>query len=51
MLTLISFIFIVGVLVTIHELGHFLAARFVGVFVEKFYIGFNAFGYGWFLCQ
>ena len=47
MLTLTSFIFIVGVLVTIHELGHFLAARFVGVFVEKFYIGFNAFGYGW----
>ena len=47
MLTLVSFIFIIGVLVTIHELGHFLAARLVGVHVEKFYIGFNVFGYGW----
>ena len=47
MRTLVSFIFIIGVLVTIHELGHFLAARLVGVHVEKFYIGFNVFGYGW----
>ena len=47
MLTLGSFFFVIGVLVTIHEAGHFLAARLVGVHVEKFYIGFNLFGYGW----
>ena len=44
--SLIAFIVIIGVLVTIHEFGHYLAARSVGVTVEKFYIGFNAFGYG-----
>ncbi len=47
MLTLISFFFVIGILVTIHEAGHYLAARLVGVHVEKFYIGFNLFGYGW----
>ena len=46
MVSLIAFIVIIGVLVTIHELGHYLAARSVGVRVEKFYIGFNLFGYG-----
>ena len=30
-----------GILVTIHELGHLLAARFFGVSVEKFSIGFG----------
>lgn len=39
MTTLISFIILLGILVTIHELGHFLAARSVGVYVEKFSIG------------
>ena len=39
MTTLFSFIIIIGVLVTIHELGHFFAARSVGVYVEKFSIG------------
>ncbi|SVD66616.1 uncharacterized protein METZ01_LOCUS419470, partial [marine metagenome] len=29
-----------------HELGHFLAARSVGIKVEKFYFGFNFFGLG-----
>ena len=47
MLTLVSFIVIIGILVTIHEAGHYLAAKSVGVHVEKFYIGFNLFGYGW----
>jgi len=44
--SLIAFIVVIGVLVTIHEFGHYLAARSVGVQVEKFYIGFNLFGYG-----
>ena len=39
MTTFFSFIIIIGVLVTIHELGHFFAARSVGVYVEKFSIG------------
>ena len=47
MISLLAFIFIIGILVFIHELGHFIAARSVGVHVEKFYVGFNLFGYGW----
>jgi len=47
MITLLSFIFVISILVFVHELGHFMAARSVGVRVEKFYIGFNLFGYGW----
>ncbi len=46
MLTLISFIFLLLVLVFFHELGHFLAAKSVGMRVEKFYLGFNLFGMG-----
>ena len=40
MLTIISFILVLGVLIFIHELGHYLAARHVGVKVEAFSIGF-----------
>ena len=39
MTTLYAFIILLGVLVTIHELGHFIAARSVGIRVEKFSIG------------
>ena len=39
-LTLLSFTFIITVLVFIHELGHYLAARSVGMRVEKFSVGF-----------
>ena len=46
MTTILSFIFVIGVLVFVHELGHYLAARSVGVRVEKFYLGFNFFGLG-----
>ena len=38
--TFISFLLVLGVLIFIHELGHFLAARHVGVKVEAFSIGF-----------
>ena len=44
--SILSFIFVIGVLVFFHELGHFLAAKSVGVKVEKFYLGFNFFGLG-----
>ncbi len=30
-----------GILITVHELGHFLAARFVGIPVKEFAIGFG----------
>jgi len=39
--TIISFIIVLGVLIFIHELGHFLIARFFGVGVEKFSLGFG----------
>ena len=45
MISAIAFVFSIVVLVFVHELGHYLAARSVGVKVEKFYIGFNLFGY------
>jgi len=47
MTTILSFILVIGVLVFFHELGHFLAAKSVGVRIEKFYLGFNFFGLGW----
>jgi regulator of sigma E protease len=34
-----SFIFIITILVFVHELGHYLAAKFAGVKVDKFAIG------------
>jgi len=37
--TLIAFIFVLGVLVFVHELGHFLVARLLGVRVITFCIG------------
>ncbi|MBU0985027.1 MAG: RIP metalloprotease RseP [candidate division Zixibacteria bacterium] len=40
MLTAVSFIFVLGVLIFIHELGHFLVAKKVGIRVEKFSLGF-----------
>jgi regulator of sigma E protease len=41
MTTVISFIVVIGILILIHELGHFLVARWVGVGVERFSIGFG----------
>jgi regulator of sigma E protease len=40
-ITILSFIFVLGVLVFVHELGHFLAAKRVGIRVLKFQLGFN----------
>jgi len=40
LLTIISFAFVITVLVFIHELGHYLAARSTGMKVEKFSVGF-----------
>jgi regulator of sigma E protease len=38
---LLAFLVVLGVLVTIHELGHFLAARWCGVKVLRFCVGFG----------
>src|SRR5260370_31727155 len=41
MITIRAFAFVLGVLVFVHELGHFLAAKRVGIRVLKFQLGFN----------
>ena len=40
-ITLLAFAFVLGVLIFVHELGHFLAAKRVGIRVLKFQLGFN----------
>jgi regulator of sigma E protease len=37
----VPFLFVLGVVVFVHEMGHFLVARFYGVTVEAFSIGFG----------
>jgi regulator of sigma E protease len=37
----LSFVVVVGVIIMVHELGHFLAARAVGIRVDRFSIGFG----------
>jgi regulator of sigma E protease len=39
--TVVSFIVVIGVLILIHEFGHFIVARLTGVGVERFSIGFG----------
>ncbi|HEX4993901.1 MAG TPA: RIP metalloprotease RseP [Methylomirabilota bacterium] len=38
---LVSFVVVLGILIIVHELGHFLMARLCGVGVERFSIGFG----------
>ena len=38
-MTIIVLILILGVLVFVHELGHFIAAKMIGVYVHEFAIG------------
>ena len=46
LISFMSIIFIISIPVFLHELGHYLAARSVGIKVEKFYVGMNLFGLG-----
>ena len=39
MIYILAFIVLIGVIVFVHELGHFWAARSVGVGVERFSVG------------
>jgi regulator of sigma E protease len=41
MTTLVAFVVVIGLLILIHELGHFIVARLSGVGVERFSIGFG----------
>jgi regulator of sigma E protease len=41
MTSLIAFLVVIGVLIVIHELGHFMMARLAGVGVERFSVGFG----------
>lgn len=44
---LIPFLFVLVIVVFFHELGHFLAARWCGVRIDAFSIGFGSEIYGW----
>jgi regulator of sigma E protease len=39
--TVLAFVFVLGFLIFIHELGHFLVARYFGIRVEVFSLGFG----------
>jgi regulator of sigma E protease len=40
MLTLIAFVIVLGILVFVHELGHFLVAKRAGIQVDEFAFGY-----------
>lgn len=42
MTTLLAFLVVLGVLIFVHELGHFLAAKWAGIHVHRFSIGLGA---------
>ena len=44
---IVSFLVVIGILVFVHELGHYLAARWRGVRVEVFSIGMGSRLFGW----
>jgi regulator of sigma E protease len=41
LITIVSFLVTVGVLVVVHEFGHYLAARWAGVKILRFSVGFG----------
>ncbi|MCQ2358803.1 MAG: RIP metalloprotease RseP [Phascolarctobacterium sp.] len=41
MLTVLAAIFVFGILITVHEFGHFIVAKMTGMKVEEFAIGFG----------
>ena len=47
MTTVLSFVLVIGILILIHELGHFFVARWTGVGVERFSIGFGPVLFRW----
>jgi len=47
MLTILAFVVVIGVIIFVHELGHFLAARSVGIRAEVFSLGYPPKMVGW----
>lgn len=47
LLTVLAFVLVIGPLVFIHEMGHYLAGRWFGVKIEAFSIGFGREVAGW----
>ena len=41
MTTILAAIFVFGVLVTVHEFGHFITAKLTGMRVDEFAVGFG----------
>ena len=41
MVAFLIFLFILGILIIVHEFGHFIMAKKMGVKVEKFSLGFG----------
>ncbi|MCD6287558.1 MAG: site-2 protease family protein [Candidatus Hydrogenedentes bacterium] len=41
MISILVFLVMLGVLVFVHELGHFMVAKWAGIYVERFSIGFG----------
>src|SRR5688500_13233412 len=41
LLSILAPIFVIGLVILVHELGHFLAAKSVGVYTPRFSIGFG----------
>src|SRR5712692_866329 len=39
--TIVAFVVVLGILILVHEFGHFLVARLAGVGVERFSVGFG----------
>ncbi len=47
LLTVLPFLIVIGLVITVHELGHFLAGRAVGAKVDRFAIGFGRALFSW----
>lgn len=47
LLTILAFVLVIGPLVFVHEMGHYLVGRFFGVHAEAFSIGFGREIHGW----
>jgi regulator of sigma E protease len=47
LISIVAFIFVIFVMILVHEVGHFASAKLVGVKVESFSIGFGPVLYRW----
>ena len=44
---IVPFLFVLGIIIFVHEMGHFLVARWCGVAVDAFSLGFGPEVLGW----